>query len=208
MTGLNMMEHPGRTEDQQVRASDHERDRAADRVRVAAADGRIDLAELDTRLTRIYEAKTHADLERVCRDLPEPGRTDLLVVDQQPTSRFALGLFGGFEHEGQWVVPRRFSVVSMFGGGRIDLSEAAFTAHETRIRALALWGGTEIVVPDDIEVKVRGLGLFGLFGKRGTRRGKPGAPRIVISGLAMFGAVVIRTRRQATRGDLTDRPAA
>ncbi|MGW5686176.1 DUF1707 SHOCT-like domain-containing protein [Nonomuraea sp. NPDC003754] len=194
MTGLKMTEHPGRTEDQQVRASDHERDRAADRVRVAAAEGRIDLAELDQRLTQVYTAKTHAELERVSRDLPEPGRTDLLVVDQQPTSRVALGVFGGFEHEGQWVVPRTFSVLSMFGGGVIDLTEAVFTAHETRINALALWGGTEIVIPDDIEVKVRGFGLFGLFGKRGTRRGKPGAPRIVISGLALFGAIVTRTK--------------
>ncbi|UKY49299.1 DUF1707 SHOCT-like domain-containing protein [Streptomyces inhibens] len=188
-----MTEHSGRSQ-QKLLASDDERDRAAERVREALAEGRIELAELDQRLTEVYQAKTRAELEIANRGLPETASRGALVVDRQPTSRFALGLFGGFAREGRWIVPPKFTAWSMFGGGRIDLSEARFTGQETRFLAVALWGGTEIVVPDDVEVDVKGLGLFGLFGKRGARRGRPGAPRIVIRGLAMFGAVVTKSR--------------
>ncbi|WP_037673482.1 DUF1707 domain-containing protein [Streptomyces griseus] len=175
-------------------ASDDERDQAAERVRDALGSGRIEMAELDQRLTGIYQAKTRGELQLATRGLPRPGHRDALVVDRPPSSRFALAMFGGFHRRGEWVVPPRFTAWSMFGGGRLDLSEARFTGKETRVLAVALWGGTQIVVPDDVEVQVKGLGLFGLFGKRGAHRARTGAPRIVISGLARWGAVVTKSR--------------
>ncbi|GAB1337515.1 hypothetical protein ACE1SV_41050 [Streptomyces sp. E-15] len=44
------------------------------------------------------------------------------------------------------------------------------------IRAVALWAGTRIVVPDDIDVDVRDFGVFGGHAARGAAR--PGAPRV------------------------------
>ncbi|WP_181793125.1 LiaF domain-containing protein [Streptomyces sp. WELS2] len=112
----------------------------------------------------------------------------------------ALGVFGGFRRDGAWVVPPRFTAWSMWGGGRLDLTEARFTAPETVIRAVALWGGIGIVVPDDIDLQVRGFGLFGVFGGREgrARRGTAGAaaPRVVVKGLALFGAVVTKSPRK------------
>jgi len=202
-----MTEHFGHSE-RELLASDDERDRAAARVREALATGRIEMAELDQRLAEIYHARTRAQLELAGRDLPEPGHRDILVVDHRPTSRLALGIFGGFKRQGEWVVPPRFTAWSIFGGGRLDLSEARFTSQETKVFSVALWGGTKIVVPDDVDVEVRGLGLFGLFGKRGARRARPGAPRIVISGLAMWGAVVTKSRPMGTLCHSKERGAA
>ncbi|GAB2724336.1 MFS transporter [Streptomyces bullii] len=198
-----MTEHSGHSEHKQVArsasddllASDEDRNRVAERVRAAVANGRLELGELDTRLAQVYEARTHGELEAAGRGLPQLGARDALVVDRAPTSRFALGMFGGFEREGEWVVPPKFTAWSMWGGGRLDLSEARFSSQETVIRAVALWGGTEIVIPDDIEVEVKGFGLFGVFGKRAARKiGKPGTPRVVIKGVAMFGGVVTKTK--------------
>ncbi|WP_371782515.1 DUF1707 SHOCT-like domain-containing protein [Streptosporangium subroseum] len=188
-----MVDHPGPSADQQVRASDKDRDRAAERLQAAAAEGQIELGELDQRLTEVYGAKTRAELERVGHDLPEPSRTDTLVVKDEPSSRFAMSVFGWFTRTGQWVAPREFTSLSMFGGGEIDLRDARFTGHEIRIRAFALWGYTEVIVPDDVEVEVRGFGLFGVFDRSAVRR-KRGAPRVVISGLALFGGVGTRTK--------------
>lgn len=81
-----MVDHPGPSADQQVRASDKDRDRAAERLQAAAAEGQIELGELDQRLTEVYGAKTRAELERVGHDLPEPSRTDTLVVKDEPSS--------------------------------------------------------------------------------------------------------------------------
>ncbi|MEU7899918.1 DUF1707 domain-containing protein [Nonomuraea sp. NPDC049152] len=189
-----MVEHP--SADHQVRASDEDRERAAERLQAAAAVGRIELAELDQRLTEVYGAKTQAELERAGRDLPEPGRTDTLVVNDAPSSRFAMSVFGWFTRKGQWVAPREFTSFSMFGGGEIDLRDARFTDHEIRVRVFALWGYTEVTVPDDVDVEVKGFGLFGGFDRSAVRR-KRGAPRIVVSGLALFGGV--GTKAKAAR---------
>lgn len=53
-----------------VRASDAERDQAAELLRAAFAEGRLTRAELDERLAVAYAAKTRADLSDLTGDLP------------------------------------------------------------------------------------------------------------------------------------------
>ena len=53
-----------------VRASDAERDQAAEALRVAYAEGRLTRAELDQRTGAAYTAKTRADLRGLTSDLP------------------------------------------------------------------------------------------------------------------------------------------
>lgn len=122
--------------------------------------------------------------------LPEPGPKGALVVDTAPASRWAPGVFGGFRRDGGWMVPSRFTAWPVWGGGRLDPTEARFAAREAVIRAVALWGGAGIVVPDGIDVEVRGFGVFGVFGGREARgpagTARPGAPRVVVKGLALF----------------------
>jgi hypothetical protein len=52
------------------RASDAEREAAADRLRVAAGDGRLDPEELEQRLEAAYGARTVGELTELTRDLP------------------------------------------------------------------------------------------------------------------------------------------
>jgi hypothetical protein len=54
------------------RASDAEREATADRLRAAAAEGRLDPDELDERLSAAYTARTVGDLVPLTADLPEP----------------------------------------------------------------------------------------------------------------------------------------
>ena len=56
-----------------VRASDAERDQAAEIVRAGYAEGRLTRAELDERLTAAYAAKTRAGLRDLTGDLPGAG---------------------------------------------------------------------------------------------------------------------------------------
>jgi hypothetical protein len=53
-----------------IRASDAERERAADSLREHYAAGRLDSEELSERLDRVYEAKTVAELRALSVDLP------------------------------------------------------------------------------------------------------------------------------------------
>jgi Domain of unknown function (DUF1707) len=54
----------------QVRASDAEREQAAELLRAGYADGRLTRDELDERLAAGYAAKTRADLRSLTSDLP------------------------------------------------------------------------------------------------------------------------------------------
>jgi hypothetical protein len=56
-----------------MRVSDAERAEVADQLAQHYADGRLDQAELDERLTRTMSAKTRADLTGITDDLPEAG---------------------------------------------------------------------------------------------------------------------------------------
>jgi hypothetical protein len=53
-----------------IRASDAERERVATVLREHAAEGRLDVDELDERLEQAYAARTRSELERLTTDLP------------------------------------------------------------------------------------------------------------------------------------------
>ena len=53
-----------------LRISDADRSAAAERLRVAVDEGRLDLTEYDTRLRSAYAATTYGELEPVTADLP------------------------------------------------------------------------------------------------------------------------------------------
>ncbi|HEV7847501.1 MAG TPA: DUF1707 domain-containing protein [Thermoleophilaceae bacterium] len=55
-------------------ASDADRERAAERLRAAAGEGRLTADELEDRLERAFGARTQAELEPLTGDLPAPPR--------------------------------------------------------------------------------------------------------------------------------------
>ena len=59
--------------DQNIRVSDAERSAVAEQLGVHYADGRLDQAEFDDRISRTMAAKTRGDLAGLFDDLPDPG---------------------------------------------------------------------------------------------------------------------------------------
>lgn len=198
-----MADVPDRLQPSELRASDAERERVAAVLRQAATEGRLDLSEFDERMGLVYAARTYADLEPLTRDLPVAG-TPVPAVGRSvagtgtSTSGGAVAVMGEFSRKGRWVVPGTFKCLAFWGGGTIDLREARFPHGEVHIRAFAIMGGIDIIVPDDAEVHVTGVGLMGGFDQGATGEGRPGAPRIVVTGLAFWGAVDVR-RKAVTR---------
>ena len=100
-----------------------------------------------------------------------------------------------------WTCPARHTVFALMGGIDIDLREASLEAEHTTIVAVALMGGIDILVPDDLHVEIDGVGLMGGFGEdlgtwrkdpRTVRPAPPGAPVVRVTGLALMGGVGIR----------------
>lgn len=195
----------------EMRASDSERERVAERLREAVAEGRLDMEEFEQRLEAAYGARTHGELAPLVRDLPTAGTVvpvDAAAsaapsggwaerVGRPATSKGAFAFWGGFGRRGTWTIGRRFTAVTLMGGGELDLREARFEDRETVISCFAIMGGVQVVVPPDLNVEVRGIGLLGGFGEHGSVDGTPdpSAPRVVVRGLALMGGVGVERKR-------------
>jgi len=218
-------------EPRKLRASDADRERVAQVLHTALAEGRLTVAELQERLDIVYAAKTLGELEPVTWDLP--GHADLVPrppaapawpsmpkaptgparltpnmpaspdarVGGTPTSTAAIALMSGATRKGQWVVPGQFSAVALMGGVDLDLTEALFAERDVTITAVAIMGGVDIVVPDDITVIVSGIGFMGAFEDNAQVQGTPGGPVVRINGLALMGGVDVH-RRKRRRGEI------
>ncbi|MEU1348084.1 DUF1707 domain-containing protein [Streptomyces sp. NPDC005775] len=197
-----------------MRASDVERERIAEVLREAVAEGRLQMEEFEQRLDAAYRARTHGELEPLVRDLPAPGgAAGASVVAGQPrtgssarwsdrigkpaTSGGGFALWGGFRRQGNWTVGRVFTAFAMWGGGHIDLREASFEAPEVVIRCFTIMGGIHVTVPPDLNVDVRGIGIMGGFGEHTKDEAipAPDAPRVRITGFALMGGVGVEHKR-------------
>ncbi|QJT01987.1 DUF1707 domain-containing protein [Streptomyces asoensis] len=211
-----------------LRASDADRERVAEVLRDALAEGRLDMTEFEERLEETYNARTYGELAPITRDLPVAGVTPapLVSLHKEPpaegswagrivggegSSTWAVAVMSGFQRRGRWTAPRRFNCFAFWGGGEIDLREANFAAGEIEINCVAIMGGVQITVPPGVEVVVRGIGVMGGFDQRETGvPGDPGAPRVVVGGFAFWGGVGIERKktRAARRQEKLDRKAA
>ncbi len=199
----------------QLRVSDNEREQVAERLRVAAGEGRLGLDELEDRITAVYTAKTYAELEPITRDLPAPGVGPAAApapgagrgrwrVGRTPGRRKTFVVMGGSENRGAWVVPKRYTAFAWMGGIELDLREAEFEDMEVTINASCWMGGIEIIVPEGLNVQVHGFGFMG--GYSGSPAGPidPAAPTVHVKGFAFMGGVDVKRKgpRQPRAGEL------
>lgn len=199
-----------------MRLSDADRDRAAEVLREAAAQGRLSMDELDERLELAYAAKTYADLEAVTGDLPQPGSPMSAAgatvparrIGGTPRNKFSIAIMSGARRRGSWVLPHSYVAVAIMGGVELDLREASFSEPEVTVHAYTLMGGIHITVPDDIEVDVSGLACMGGFDHHASGPGVPGAPRVRVVGCAVMGGVEVKRKplKQKRRNAIGDGP--
>lgn len=152
--------------------------------------------EYEERLTKAYAATTYAELDELSADLP--GTTPVMgrrVKCKPAPSTFLLALMSGFERRGRWNVPRRMTTFTLWGGGVVDLRYADFTSAEVDIRSYSVMGGQTILLPPEVNVNVRGVGVMGVF-DHVAEAGSPGAPHITIRGLAILGSVGVKRKKR------------
>ncbi|KOU36649.1 DUF1707 SHOCT-like domain-containing protein [Streptomyces sp. WM6378] len=190
-----------------MRASDAERERVAESLRDAVAEGRLDMEEFEQRLEAAYKARTHGELEPLVRDLPAPGTVGPATpvarrtedesevhwpsrIGHPPTSKGGFALWGGFSRKGNWTVAKKFTAFAMWGGGDIDLREARFEDRETTLRLFTIMGGIGVTVPPELNVQVKGFGIMGgVGGSKANGEGTPGSPHVTIIAFALMGGI-------------------
>jgi hypothetical protein len=173
---------PPATAETDVRASDADRDRVADILREALAEGRLDAEEHSERIEAVYAAKTMGELEPIVRDLPagRPGAT---------------GTGDGGDRPGE-------------GGQRsYGTSFATFSASHTSNRALPGWGPKENLVAIfsgagrkgrwRVPRKINAVAIFGGI-EIDLTEALFEHPHVQINVTAIFGGIEIRVPENVT----------
>ncbi|MCX5392939.1 DUF1707 domain-containing protein [Streptomyces sp. NBC_00094] len=186
-----------------LRASDADRDRIADILGDALAEGRIDPEEHSDRIDAVYRAKTVGELEPIVSDLPgsrtrrEPEPAYVPVPDDDPegVADSLVAIFSSTTRKGRWRVSRRTNAFALFGNIEIDLTEAIFAQRLTTINATSIFGNVEVRVPENITLRGNGSGVFGNFEVVTLEGVDPQAPVVVVNGYSVFGNVEARPKR-------------
>jgi hypothetical protein len=191
------------------RASDADRDQAADRLREALVEGRLTPDEHAERIELVYSAKTYAELAPALEDLPaSPGTSSTIPVQQDlpvPARDQAgiVAIFGGAERKGRWLVEPHTNVFTLFGGVELDFREAVLTQREVTLNITCVFGGVDIKVPPGVRVIDSGMAIFGGRSIASGDPDDPNAPVIRLTGLTLFGGVDVKRRLpKSERADL------
>lgn len=195
-------------QDLELRASDADRDRIAERIREAFAEGRLEAEEHHERVELVYRARTLGDLAPLVADLPAGSSPGVIVVPQAASAlmpvvghrggrgRSVVAVFSGAERSGHWVVDDGMRAVAVFGGVDLDMREAALESATTTMTVVAVFGGVDITLPDGVEVRTSGFSLFGgTDGPKDRIPPPPGAPVLHVRVYAVFGGVSLRRKK-------------
>lgn len=129
------------------RVSDADRERGIELVRTAVSDGRLDLAEMDARISAALAARTEDELAVVVGDLGLDGnrltRPEPVVIQ---------GTHANFTRNGPWEVPGEMVIRTKWSNITIDMREATFTSPTCGVTLDVHGGSGTIVVPDDVVV--------------------------------------------------------
>ena len=84
-------------------------------------------------------------------------------------------------------------LTAVMGGVEIDLRQASMEpGSDVTLDTLAFWGGIEIRVPEDWEVRTPGFAIMGGFVDESRPPSEPTGKRLLVGGMALMGAVEIK----------------
>ncbi|GAB2443430.1 DUF1707 SHOCT-like domain-containing protein [Streptomyces incanus] len=199
----------------ELRVSDADRDRVADLLREALAEGRLSPEEHAERVEGVLAAKTAGELEVFVRDLPgahqrraapasAPSRPTAGAIPMDPDDN-VVAVFSAATRKGRWRAGRRIHVYAVFGNVEIDLSEAIFEHQQVMIKAFAVFGNVEVRVPENVSLRGIGGGVLGNFEVASLDSEDPEAPVVYVDGWAVLSNVEARPKRGKLVADILDR---
>jgi hypothetical protein len=193
-----------------LRVSDADRERVAERLRDAAGEGRLTVEELDERVEAAYGARTAGELAELTADLPVTAGSRLPAApSSRKPRRWLVSVMGGGNLRGRWRAGRKLTAVSLMSGGDVDLRHAEMDSPEIRITAVAIMGGVDVIVPAGVDVEVSGFAFMGGNDmKVPVQNLGPDAPRVHVRAFSLMGGVCARMKRserQALEAGAADR---
>lgn len=197
-----------------LRASDADRDRVAEVLNTAYAEGRITDEEHTERLLATNTARTFDDLLPLTADLvptapPRPAApasapqgwgleqsgTDQPDHDQADRMTAALS---EVKREGPWRVRRRSFAAVFLGSVQLDLTEATFDTQVVEVNVTQVLGSIFLRVPLGTTVRDETANVLAETSIRGIGTPDPRCPVIVLRGTNVLGEIKVRGPKRAS----------
>ena len=195
-----MGEHPTTDGAGLLRVGHRERQATVVTLRDAAAEGRLDPAELAERTRAALAARTYADLARLVADLPPlPGPDGRLsyrpsTVGTSPTDRLAFAAGVSSHHQrGVWEVPPYLRVSAGLGSVKVDflLARCPYDVVDVQVQGGA--GSVTLVLPPGWAADVTRVGKgWGSVSSDVPAVPAPGYPLLLVHGQNALGSVKVR----------------
>ena len=186
----------------EIRASDADRERTAQVLRHSGANGQLTVEELDERVEAAYAAKTRGELERLVEDLGETRERpdDMPVRPGDDGTRWVVSIMGGSDRKGHWRLGRSVTVVNVMGGSDLELNDAELAAEVVEMRVFSLMGGSDVWIPEGLDVEVSEFALMGGNEIRiGKTRPGDGGPLLRLKLISIMGGTTVRRGRKKSR---------
>ncbi len=169
-----------------VRASDADRDAAAEALADAVASGRLSLTEHSARLDAMYAAATSGQVAAVVADLPSlPAKRSGLYKAVDPYKIVVVG--GQAQRAGGFRIGRFCSVIALFGRIDVDLRTAVLSQDQVTITVRSLASSVSIIVPKGWRVQEQ-VFVLGSRSAIDSRDDLSNAPMIRLRGTMLGGS--------------------
>ena len=172
-------------------------------LNAAHSEGHLSAYDRDRRIESALAAQTFDDLVPLTRDLvvakPAPLVNYQPAGSEQPAEQI-VAIFSGTKRSGQWEVRPNTSVLTMFGGVELDLTQAIFTSQTIVVNVFCLFGGVELTVPVGSNVDNQVIAVFGGADVHKVAPPMTGAPKIIVKGFVGFGGVEVKNPKVKRRG--------
>jgi hypothetical protein len=176
-----------------ARVADADREASAERLRDAAAEGRLDLTELEERLGAAYAAKTRGELEALTADLPAAHAAEVEPLALKTKS-------GSLRKQGSWQVPSRIAAECTSGSIKIDFTQAECHHREVTVDVSARSGSVVLIVPKGWAVRLdQASATSGTIKNKVDERPAAGSPLIRVRGKVLSGTIKARYPRRGFR---------
>ena len=133
----------------------------------------------------VIHNKNDQEVAKKIKEAEKDGKT----MDSQ------MAVFSGSERTYNNETFQGSNLAAIFGGVELDLRNAKFT-KDTVIKAFVLFGGIDIIVPDDIVVKLKSGFIFGGFTDERKNTSEKGKHTIYIDAAGGFGGVTITNKNK------------
>lgn len=186
-----------------IRAGDRDRDAVLEVLMEAHAAGRLDMTELDERQTKVISARFLDELQPLVVDLPEAHSLVLMngphqgrgiatassaqvpmVGDQDPVVSTVAVMSGKNLKPGLGITD--IKTFQFWGGDDIDLTMAFAPGVTITFEAVAIMGGSTIVVPEGVRIVDNTVNIMAGNDVKSAAQGDGSNGTLVLSGFSMM----------------------